>query len=323
MIRVATLSRIKYVDPVPRETYIRLCENAAQEAGRAGCDVVLLPEHFDVFGSQETTVKDGNIYDPNADWSPLYRAIAEPVPGPMTERFGRICKQYRMYLIACYTEIENDCLYNTAVLIDRDGQVAGKYRKTHLCGSEGRCFGITAGDELPVFDLDFGRIGITICMDMYYPEVYRILTLKGARIIFWPHQTYGPSEEMIMLQARCRALDNSCYLVGSNFASPEYYAPYSRGHELTGRAAIINPEGMIIADTGHFPGLAIASFDPEPSRKSKDVVCIRKSGVDQYREDILMLRRPELYDEITRSNADLLDAAAGEGVFINNKKEKR
>ena len=223
----------------------------------------------------------------------------------MTERLGALAKEYNMYVIACYTELDGDRMYNTTVILDRGGLVAGKYRKSHLCGSEGRCFGITAGDELPVFDLDIGRVGIAICMDMYYPEIFRVLTLKGARIIFWPHQTYGPSEEMIMLQARCRALDNSCYLVGSNFASPDYYAPYSPGHELTGRAFIVNPEGMVIADTGHSAGLAIASLDPEPSRRAKDVVCIRKNGVDEYREDILMLRRPELYGEITLSNKDL------------------
>ena len=314
-MKVAAFSRIKPIHPVPRETCIRLCEDAAHEAGRAGCDVMLLPEHFDTFGSLETTVADGGIYDPATDRSPLYRSVAEPIPGPMTARLGRICKQYRMYLIVNFTELDSGRLYNTAVVLDREGHVAGKYRKTHLCGSENRCFGITAGDTLPVFDLDFGRIGIAICMDMYYPENFRVLTLKGARIIFWPHQTYGPSEEMILLQARCRALDNSCYLVGSNFASPDYYAPYSPGHELTGRAVVINPDGVILADTGHSAGLAIASFDPEPSRQTKDVVCIRRDGVDRYREDILLLRRPELYGEITQSNADLHTLSAAQGVF--------
>lgn len=304
-VKVATFSRVKYTEAVPREQYIRLCEEAAREAGREGCDVLLLPEHFDIFGSIETQVSDGGIYDPATDRSALYRALAEPIPGPMTERFGNIAREYGMYIIPNYTELDGDKMYNTAVIIGRDGEVVGKYRKTHLCGSEGRCFGISQGDELPVFDLDFGRVGIAICMDMYYPEIFRILTLKGARIIFWPHQTYGPSEEMIMVQARCRALDNSCYLVGSNFASPDYYAPYDPGHELSGRAFIVNPEAMIIADTGHMGGLAIASFDPEPSRQAKDVVCIRKNGVDQYREDILMLRRPELYREITSDNGHL------------------
>ena len=319
MVKVATLSRIKFVEAVPRETYIRICEDAAHEAGKIGCDVLLLPEHFDIFGSIETTVEDGGIYDPKVNRSHLYRAVAEPIPGPMTERLGRICRQYGMYIIACYIELDGDRLYNTSVILDRCGKVAGKYRKTHLCGSEGRCFGITAGDELPVFDLDFGRIGIAICMDMYYPEIFRVLTLKGARIIFWPHQTYGPSEEMILLQARCRALDNSCYLVGSNFASPDYFAPYSPGHELTGRAVIINPDGVIIADTGHTAGIAITTFDPEPSRKTKDVVCIRKDGVDRYRDDIIMLRRPELYGEITQSNEDFVRNFTDEGVFTIKK----
>lgn len=293
-----------------------MCEMYLRQAGEERCDLLVLPEHFDSFGSQEMICHDKGIYDETTDRSFLYRSVAEPIPGPMTKRLGAICRKYRIYCVACYTEWDGDKLYNTAVLLDRNGMVAGKYRKTHLCGSESRCNGITAGDDLPVFQTDFGVVGIAICMDMYYPEMFRILTLKGARIICWPHQTYGPSEEIILLQARCRALDNSCYLAGANFASPQYFAPYENGHALTGRATVINPDGVIIADTGHHEGLAIASFDPEPSRKTKDVVCIRKDGVDRYRDDILMLRRPELYGEIVRPQQEITAA----DVFINKKR---
>lgn len=311
-IKLAVCSRVRNIEPVSRETYIAQCEQYLRDAGKAGCDLLLLPEHFDSFGAAEMQTRDGGIYDEKTDRSALYRAIAEPIPGAMTQRLGRICHEYGMYCVACYTEQDGQRLYNTAVLLDRTGAVSGKYRKSHLCGGEERCNGISAGDEIPVFQTDFGTIGIAICMDMYYPEIFRILTLKGARVILWPHQTYGPSEEIVLLQARCRALDNSCYLAGSNFASPDYFAPYEPGHELTGRAVIVNPDGVILADTGHQAGLAMAEFDPEPSRRTKDVVCIRKDGVDRYREDILLTRRPELYGEIARTEKPTVP----EGVFI-------
>lgn len=312
-IMIGTMSRVHYLNPVPREEYLSLCLREAELAGRAGCDLFLLPEHFDSFGSLETETRDGGIYDANTDRRGLYRAIAEEIPGPMTRRFGAVCQKYGMYIVADYAEREGDRYYNTAVVLDRKGDVLGKYRKTHLCGSEKRCYGVDAGDELPVFDLDFGRIGIAICMDMYFPEVFRVLTLKGAEMILWPHQTYGPSEETIFVTARARAIDYCCYLVGSNFASPDYFAPYERGHELTGRAMIINPDGMVIADTGHYPGTAYARVDLDTPRLGKDIACARRDGVDRICEDLLHFRRPELYREIVEPSDN---AAVMSGKFL-------
>lgn len=300
VVKIAALSRKTFTEAVPREQYIELCEQELLKAGKAGCDVALLPEHFDSFGSIEMR-SNKSIYDSKTVGSPLYRGIAETMPGPMTERFGKICRDYHMYIIANFTEMDQGKIYNTAVILDRQGSIAGKYRKTHLCGSEKRCYGIDAGDELPVFDLDFGRAAIVICMDMYFPEVFRVLTLKGAEIIFWPHQTYGPSEETIEIQARSRALDFNCYLVGSNFASPDFYAPYCSGHALTGRAMIINQDGLIIAETGHYPGLAIADVDLDIPRIGKDITAVRREGTDDLRNDLLRFRRPALYGEIVKS----------------------
>lgn len=313
-VKIGALSRIKYVESVPRETYISICLDEAQKAGESGCDVFLLPEHFDSFGAAETECADGGIYDPATDRSAAYRSVAETIPGALTERFGAVCRKYHMYIIADFVERDENRLYNTAVILGRDGKVVGKYRKTHLCGSEKRCCGVDAGDELPVFDLDFGRVGIAICMDMYFPEVFRVLTLKGAEIIFWPHQTYGPSEETIFVTARARAIDYCCYMVGANFASPDYFAPYEEGHALTGRAMVINPDGMVIVDTGHYAGVAMAEIDLDVPRLGKDIAAVRRCGVDDIKSDLLHFRRPELYSEIVRPcdnsavmNGDFLD----------------
>lgn len=304
-VKIGAYSRLKYEDPIPREDYIKICEIAAENAGKDKCDLFVLPEHFDSFGSIEKTAQ--KLEDASSsDRRQMTAAVAEKIPGPMTKRFGAICRKYSMYIALNYYETETIVesgehkIYNTCVLLDRQGNIAGKYRKTHLCGSEGPMNGVTAGDEIPVFDTDFGKLGITICMDMNYPEIYRVLTLKGAKIILWPHQTYGPTEEMVMLQARVRAMDNACYIVGSDFASPEPFAPYWAGHELLGRAVIINPDGTIIADTGHRTGTAIAEFDPELPRLTKDVVCIRNCGIDDFGEDIIKTRRPELYSLICK-----------------------
>lgn len=308
-VRVGTLSRVKHTHPVPRDEYIDLCLREAHSAGRQGCDIFLLPEHFDSFGSREME-PSGDDFDPKA----ARRSIAEPVPGRLTQLIGQVCRQHGMYIIANFTEAAGEKQFNSAVLLGRTGEVEGIYRKTHLCGTEKRVEGIDAGDSLPVFDLDFGRIGIAICMDMYFPEVFRVLTLKNAEIIFWPHQTYGPSEEMILVTARARAIDYGCYLVGANFASPDYFAPYAPGHAYTGRAFVINPDGVLLCDTGHTPGAAFAEIDLACPRLGKDIVAARRAGIDHLREDLLHFRRPELYRKIVEpcDNAAML-----EGRFLD------
>ncbi len=82
-------------------------------------------------------------------------------------------------------EKEGSLIYNTGVLMDRGGNIAGKYRKVQLPLAEAE-FGVTPGCEFPVFDTDFGKIGILICFDHFFPEPARILSYNGAEIIFVP-----------------------------------------------------------------------------------------------------------------------------------------
>jgi predicted amidohydrolase len=314
-IKMGVTSRILYQQKVSRKDYIILCEQMLLKAGENGCDIVLLPENFDTFGCLEMAETEKvDLYAYNCDFSALRRSLAEPIPGPLSRRLGVIASRYGIYVVANYTELVQNKMFNTAVVIDRTGQVVGKYRKTHLCAPEKRCFGIDAGNELPVFKLDFGTVGIAICMDIYFPELFRVLTLKGAEIILWPHQTYGPSEETLEIMVRSKAIDYNCVIMTSNFASPDYYAPYSPGHAMTGRAMIINHEGLIIAETGHYPGLAITEIDLDLPKMGKDVVAARKGGVDFLREDMLCCRRPDLYSEITTPHGN---TAILEGRFFD------
>ena len=100
------------------------------------------------------------------------------------------------------------------------------------------------------------------------------------------------------MQFRAKALDYSCHMVTSTFASEDYYAPYVQGHESTGRSYIVNYDGIIIADTGYYPGIAMACIDLDKIRINAEMVSMRKTGIDHMREDFLRLRRPELYRDI-------------------------
>lgn len=101
-------------------------------------------------------------------------------------------------------------MYNTAVLIGRDGELAGRYRKTHLPREEWE-IGITHGNEYPVFDTDFGRIGLMVCWDVQFPEPARALAAQGAELILLP--IWGGNETL----ARARAIENHVFLVTSSY----------------------------------------------------------------------------------------------------------
>ena len=163
------------------------------KAGAQNADIVCLPE-------AATTA--GTPHD--------YISGSEPVPGPSTEFLGQAARKNNMYIVAGLLERDGDVVYNTAVLIDRNGRLAGKYRKASLPREE-IDGGITPGDEFPVFDTDFGRIGIMICWDVFFPEPARALAMQGAEVIFLP--IWGGNFKL----AQARAIENQVYLVSSTY----------------------------------------------------------------------------------------------------------
>ncbi|NWG12851.1 MAG: carbon-nitrogen hydrolase family protein [Acidobacteria bacterium] len=200
------------------------------EAGRLGVDLLCLGEGI-------TVVSTGKAY---AD-------VAEPVPGPTSRILGEAASKSRLCVVAGIYEREGPLLYNTALLIDREGNVTGKYRKTHLPQTEVNG-GLTPGSTYPVFRTDFGTVGIEICYDNFFPEVARSLALQGAEIILLPiwgdMRGQGYAWDIV---ARARAIDNAVFLIASMYSNR--------------RSLIINPDGRILADTGGDQGLVTAEID--------------------------------------------------------------
>ena len=110
----------------------------------------------------------------------------------MTTR--RLARELRSYVVGGLYERVGPVVYNTAVLIDRDGKLAGRYRKTHLPREEWEA-GITPGDSYPVFTTDFGKIGLMISWDVQFPEPWRELGLQGAELVLMP--IWGGSETLL------------------------------------------------------------------------------------------------------------------------------
>jgi len=206
IVRVATT----YIKPTDNlDTNLALMLEVLDKSGGHHPDIICLTETF----------YEGSVQLPLAD-------KCQPIPGMLTDEIGKKAAAYNSYVLFTMYEREKEHIYNTAVLIGRDGEIVGKYRKMHLPLYEAES-GVSPGSGHGIFDTDFGRIGVLICYDQEFPESSRILALLGAEIIFIP--TIG--EELI--QTRARARDNGLHVVVSGC-----YGPVS--------SRIIDPMGDII-----------------------------------------------------------------------------
>jgi predicted amidohydrolase len=171
--------------------------------------------------------------------------VAEPIPGPSTEYFGTLAKQHNLYIVAGLVERDGHLIYNTAALIAPDGSVAGKYRKTALPRSEIDA-GICPGHDYPIFDTRFGKLGMMVCYDGFFPEVARELANRGAEVIAWPVWGCNP------LLARARACENHAYLVSSTYEGTASDWMIS---------AIFDHTGATLAQFSEWGTIAVAEVD--------------------------------------------------------------
>jgi predicted amidohydrolase len=220
-VRVVTIYHRPSGTHSAAESVAEFCRLMEQSASRRP-DVICLPEGVTVVGNGKS-----------------YPEVAEPVPGPTTATLGALARQLHCYVVAGLYERVGKVIYNTAVLIDRQGEVAGRYRKTHLPREEVEG-GLTPGDSYPVFRTDFGKVGLMICWDVQFPEPARALALKGAELILLP--IWGGSDVL----ARARAIENHVYLVSSSYDMKTF---------------IVDPTGATLAEATPDQPIALAEID--------------------------------------------------------------
>lgn len=195
---------------------------AVDAAVKDDADIILLPEGITV-----------------VDTGKKYLDVAEPVPGPSTRALGELARRRKAYVVAGIFEREGAAVYNTAVLLDRQGRLAGKYRKVYLPREEIEG-GLTPGSEYPVFDTDFGVVGLMICWDVQYADPARALALRGAELILMP--IWGGNETL----AKARAIENQVFLATSGYGFPTY---------------IIDPNGEVLSQAPQRGAAAVATLD--------------------------------------------------------------
>jgi len=229
-VRIGTV----YLRPsrsTPEKNMALWCEQI-DAAGKLKLDVVCLCEAILRIGTRATKGQ-----------------VAKAIPGPDTEALGAAARRNKIWVVAGLAEREGDTLYNTAVLLDRRGRLAGKYRKVHLPREEWKK-GVTPGSEYPVFKTDFGTVAIMICYDWFFPEAAQIFALNGAEVLFAPtwgntkpdHEGRVDGENVF----RVRARDNGLVLV------PSVY---------DGSSMVIDPMGRILASNKGKTGVFWAEVD--------------------------------------------------------------
>ena len=248
-----------------------------EEAGRRGCDVACLPEMFASYGLP-TGLPSEHGWD--------------TVPGEAVEQVARAARRNRMYVIAPLAAKVDGVPRNTAAIIDRSGALVGQYFKTHLTQPELDA-GFVAGDCLPVFGLDFGRIGIMTCLDSVFPEVARVLAVRGAEVVFFPHVQSGYGEVGWVAQLASRAIDSCVYIVPVSFGTGAD-DPWMPGI-IMGRSGVIGQDGLWLVSAGRLAGVASTMVDLDQPRW---VRCFGVSGQANYREQAMARRRPDLYSPL-------------------------
>ena len=186
--------------------------------------------------------------------------LAESIPGPSTEAFQKLARQYGVVIVASLFEKRASGLYhNTAVIIDADGSLLGIYRKMHIPDDPlfYEKFYFTPGDTgFRAWQTKFGRIGVLICWDQWYPEAARLTAMQGAEILFYPTAIGWHPREKVQLGAkqhgawetiqRGHAVANGCYVAAVNRSGHEAPAG-GDGLEFWGQSFVAGPQGALLA----------------------------------------------------------------------------
>lgn len=227
-----------------------------------------------------------------AEQDPKWYATAEPEDGPTVSRMREVAREHGVVLIVpWYEEEQPGVYYNTACVIERDGSLLGKYRKTHI-PQVGPCFWekfyFKPGNlGYPVWDTSAGRIGLIICYDRHFPEVARELGLKGAELVFNPSATVESlSRYLWELEQPAHAVANGFWVAASNRVGVE--APLNP-NKFYGSSYFCSPRGKIVAQAS----------------ESEDEVLVADIDLDEIREvrdtwQFFRDRRPETYGDLAR-----------------------
>jgi predicted amidohydrolase len=244
-----------------------------RRGARRGATYIQLPEYFNYLGPIDN-----------------YERVAESIPGPTTTRFGALAKELGVTLhLGSMLEVSSEPgkFFNTSVILDSSGHVTARYRKAHLFDIDvpgdvvfKESDTIAPGDELVVAECPGFRLGMTICFDLRFPEMYRALSMKGANVVAIPsafNATTGRAHWEVLVRAR--AIENHVFVVAAAQAGTTAEGIATFGHSM-----IVGPWGEVLAQSrSDGEDVLVTTLELEH-------VVRRRSQID-----VGNLRRPDLY----------------------------
>ncbi|MBU2663781.1 acyltransferase [Actinoplanes bogorensis] len=255
-------------------------EQFARDAQAQGAQVVCFQELF--YGPYFGIVQDKKYY-----------RYAEPADGPIVQRFADLARELgQVMVLPIYEEAQTGVYYNTAVVVDADGTILGKYRKHHIPHLDRfwEKFYFRPGNlGWPVFETAVGKVGVTICYDRHFPEGWRVLGLNGAELVFNPNASKpGLSNRLWELEQTGAAAANGYFVLVPNRVGTEDNEFGDQAVDFYGTSYVADPQGNYVGELGsrHDEQLLVRDLDLDLIRATRD-------DWQFYRD-----RRPDAYGPI-------------------------
>jgi predicted amidohydrolase len=246
------------------ERNLNTTERLVRQAAQCGATFIATPEATTYLGPHDKKIE-----------------LAEPIDGPTNQRLANLANELGVtLLIGSVAERKDDAkAYNTSVLFGPDGTLLAHYRKMHLfdvdlSATGGVCFKESdttgRGTNIVVADTAVGKVGLSICFDLRFPEVYRALCDKGAELLTVPSAfTLMTGKDHWHALLRARAIENQAWVI----APGQWGAHDDQGLRLSyGHSVIIDPWGTVVAECGDGEGFCIATMDPERTRRIRSQI---------------------------------------------------
>ena len=260
-------------------------ESRVAEAAAAGAQLVLLQElHNGAYFCQHECVDEFDL--------------AEPIPGPSSERLGQLAARHGVVIVGSLFERRAAGLYhNTAVVFEADGSIAGKYRKMHIPDDPGfyEKFYFTPGDlGFHPVDTSVGRLGVLVCWDQWYPEAARLMALAGAELLLYPTAIgWDPDDaedererqrDAWILSHRGHAVANGLPVLSCNRVGHEPSPLGASGIRFWGSSHVLGPQGEVLAEAGRDAAqVLVADVDLQRSEHVRRIwPFLRDRRIDAY-----------------------------------------
>lgn len=288
MSNIVKVALVQQNNTVDCQQNIDRSTQGIRAAASEGADLVVLQElHRSLYFCQS---EDVSLFD-----------LAETIPGPSTDYFGQLAKELGVVIVTSLFEKRAAGIYhNTAVVLDKDGSISGKYRKMHIPDDPGfyEKFYFTPGDlGFEVIETSIGKLGILVCWDQWFPEAARLMAMAGAELLIYPTAIgWDPrddaAEQQRQLEAwkivqRSHAVANGVPVISCNRVGHESDSSgSSAGIDFWGNSFICGPQGELLACASESDGeILIANIDMEKSEQVRLIwPYLRDRRVDHYQD---------------------------------------